>query len=1036
MTACGVCATDVQVNAKFCHECGAPVVAHAPAEYKQVTVLFADVVHSMDLAAAVGPERLREIMAELLDRSAAVVKRYGGTLDKFTGDGIMAVFGAPIALEDHALRACMAALEIQAQTDLTLRVGLNSGQVIAGEIGSSTASYTAIGEQVGLAQRMESVAPPGGVMLSESTARLVENAVVLGVPESVRIKGGDTPVAARRLLSIGEHQPRRRSEAPLVGRTWELNAATAILDEAISGAGCVITIVGSPGIGKSRLVRETAAAAVAQGVSVFTTHCESHATDIPFHVVARMMRANTGIDGLDAVQARERVRERLPMAGLDDLSLIDDLLGISDPDAPIPEIGPDARRRRITAVVKSASVSGRQPAVYVIEDAHWIDTASEAMLADFMTVAPQTPTLMVITYRPEYRGLLSQVPGAQTIALRPLSDAHTTELTTELVGTDPSLAPLVERIAARAAGNPLFAEEIVRDLAERDVVDGHPGSYVLRAEGADVDVPANLQSTIGARIDRLPSAAKKTLNAASVIGMRFEAELLAELLGDAEMDQLIAAELVDQVSFTTPVEYAFRHPLTRAVAYESQLKSDRAALHRRLADAIETRGTTDENAALIAAHLEAADELPAAFNWHMRAATWSTFRNFAAAQSSWLRARQVADRLPGDDEDRLSMRIAPRALLCAHEYRIRSGRGDAEFSELKELCTAAGDDRSLAIGLAGVTLATQLSSGPREAASLAKELVRLVESIGDPALTVALSVAYLNEILAAGDVSTAVRLAQRVIDLGDGEPVGSELISVSPMANALAIRGTARWCSALPGWRDDFDRALNRIAAVAPEFRSGAFWIIYLMAVPNGVLIPDAATAATAAEILSASEQFGEQVTIDLARIARGIVLSYCDGPERDIGFRILGEVYESFQHEPLTIPHNEQLVEIHIAREMGRLGDFDNAIGLARSALDDYFRSQEVIWLGPSTAVLVDLLLFRGAAPDVREAREAINRLAGAQAIAGLAVSEIWLTRLWALLARAEGDDVTYRDQRDRYREMAHELGFEGHIAMAEAMA
>ncbi len=215
---CGSCGTELPPNSKFCNECGAPVTqVSRSAEYKQVTVLFADVVHSMDIAAAVGAERLREIMSELLDRSTAVVKRYGGTLSQFTGDGIMAVFGAPITLEDHAVRACLAALGIQEEAkrlavevhdrdgiDLRLRVGLNSGQVIAGEIGSGALGYTAIGEQVGMAQRMESVAPPGGVMLSASTARLVEGAAALGEPEMVRIKGAEStsgrpsPVGHRR----------------------------------------------------------------------------------------------------------------------------------------------------------------------------------------------------------------------------------------------------------------------------------------------------------------------------------------------------------------------------------------------------------------------------------------------------------------------------------------------------------------------------------------------------------------------------------------------------------------------------------------------------------------------------------------------------------------------------------------------------------------------------------------------------------------------------------------------------------------------
>ena len=212
--ACGTCGTAaLRDDAKFCDECGAPIAQpHKVAEYKQVTVMFADVAHSMDIAAAVGTERLREIMTELVTHAAAVVQRYNGTVDKFTGDGIMAVFGAPAALEDHALRACLAALGIQEEVtrlaaevkdrddiDLWLRVGLNSGQVIAGEIGSGPLGYTAVGEQVGMAQRMESVAPPGGVMLSESTAQLVEDAAVLGEPEMVHIKGGHVAVPARRL---------------------------------------------------------------------------------------------------------------------------------------------------------------------------------------------------------------------------------------------------------------------------------------------------------------------------------------------------------------------------------------------------------------------------------------------------------------------------------------------------------------------------------------------------------------------------------------------------------------------------------------------------------------------------------------------------------------------------------------------------------------------------------------------------------------------------------------------------------------------
>src|ERR1700758_372149 len=423
---CGSCGTELPPNSKFCNECGAAVATTTtPAEYKQVTVLFADVVHSMDIAAAVGAERLREIMADLADRCAAVVQRYGGTVDKFTGDGIMAVFGAPIALEDHAIRACLAALGVQEEAkrlavdvaerdgvDLQLRVGLNSGEVIAGEIGSGPFGYTAVGDQVGMAQRMQSVAPPGGVMLTASTARLVDDAATLGDAELVQIKGGDAPVPARRLLGMGErHRAIGRAESTLVGRRWEMSAVESLLDRAVDGHGTVVGVVGPPGIGKSRLVREVAAMAGSRGVEVFSAFCESHTSQVAFHAVARLLRAIAGVEGLDEQTARDRVRGRVFAADPEDLLLLDDLLGIADPNVALPAIDPDARRRRLTALLNAASLARDTPAVYVVEDVHWIDEVSESLLADFLTVIPQTPSLVLATYRSEYEGALARVHG-------------------------------------------------------------------------------------------------------------------------------------------------------------------------------------------------------------------------------------------------------------------------------------------------------------------------------------------------------------------------------------------------------------------------------------------------------------------------------------------------------------------------------------------------------------------------------------------------------------------------------------------------
>ena len=331
--------------------------------------------------------------------------------------------------------------------DLRLRVGLNSGQVIAGEIGSGALGYTAIGEQVGMAQRMESVAPPGGVMLSASTARLVDGAAALGEPEMVRIKGADEPVRAHRLLGMGErHRAVGRAESNLVGRRWEMSAVEGLLDRAIDGHGAVVGVVGPPGIGKSRLVREVAAMARRRGVEVFTAFCESHTSQVPFHAVARLLRAAFGVEGLDAQAARDAsARRGFLTQTRRTCCYFDDLLGITDPDVELPKIDPDARRRRLTALVNAASLARESPAVYVVEDAHWIDEVSESMLADFFTVIPQTPSLVLVTYRPEYEGALTRVHGAQTIALAPLSDSETAALVSELLGPDPRSAGWARR---------------------------------------------------------------------------------------------------------------------------------------------------------------------------------------------------------------------------------------------------------------------------------------------------------------------------------------------------------------------------------------------------------------------------------------------------------------------------------------------------------------------------------------------------------------------------------------------------------------
>jgi adenylate cyclase len=1038
-TPCQACGAEPRDGARFCDACGSPIAtADSHAEYKQVTVLFADVVHSMDIAAALGTERLREIMAELFARTSSIVKRYAGTVDKFTGDGIMAVFGAPMALEDHAARACRAALDIQSDVKqwatllqtgdgirLELRIGLNSGQVIAGEIGSGPLAYTAIGQQVGMAQRMESVAPAGGVMISESTARLVDNVTMLGETELVHIKGADDPVPARLLLGIAAQRRTDRANTTFVGREWEMVALKGMLDRAVSGKGCVVGVVGLPGIGKSRIAREIGSLAEAKGVEIFTTYCESHTTDVPFHAATGLLRSVTGSTGLDGVDARAQVRSRFPDADADDLLLLDDLLGIGDPAAALPQIDPDARRRRLFAMVKAAALDRSAPAVYVIEDAHWIDGISESLLAEFLAVVPRTPTLVLVTYRPEYDGALAHSPRSQTIALEPLDESQMLALGTELLGEDRSVNELADLIVSRAAGNPFFAEEIVRDLSERDVLVGGRGCYLCIDPGGDVHVPRTLQAVIAARIDRLDPVAKRALNAAAVIGSRFTPDMLHALGIDTAVSDLVSAELIDQTALNPQPEYVFRHPLIRAVAYESQLKSDRVQLHRRVAAGIEQH---DQNAALIAEHLEAAGDLRAAYEWHMRAGAWSTNRDIAAAQLSWERALAVADDMPADTANHMAMRIAPRTLICGNSWRTFNRHTPARFEELRDLCDQADDKASLAMGMAGMTVEHVLHNRLRDASRLASEYMAMLEAFGNPSLTIALSFAGIVAKHQTGETDDVMRWAAAVIDLAGADVEKDTFVIGSPMAMALAWRGVGRFQKGLPGWRDDFDRA-SAIAEQSDALSQSAIITYKYAGIPRGVFAANETALREIESALHLAERSNDDMALVLLPLTFGMALIH-HGQDRQRGYDILRALREKCVRQRFAM-NIVPLVDVYLAHQSADQGQEDVAIEQWLALAEEMLGAGNYANIDLPMMFAVETLISRGR---YEQAAVELERLAATIADREWKSREISVLRLRALLARARGDDA-YRDLRDQYRAMADDLCFEGHMAWAAAM-
>ena len=1041
---CGSCGTELNETAKFCSECGAAVSAGTPpAEYKQVTVLFADVVRSMDIAAAVGAERLREIMAELVSTGAAVVRRYGGTMEKFTGDGLMALFGAPVALEDHAIRACLAALAIQEATnglaaevrrrdgvDLRLRVGLNSGRVVTGEIGPGISGYTAIGEQVGLAQRMESVAPPGWVMLSESTAHLVEHTAILADTELVSIKGKDDPVSARRLLAIEpRHALAGGTESRLVGRGWDMAVVEAIVDRAIDGRGGVVGVVGPPGIGKSRVAREAAAAAAGRGIEVFWTFCESHASDIPFGVVRQLLRAAYGVADRDGEAAHARVREQVPDADPQDLLLLNDLLGVADPEVPLAQIDPDARRRRLTALINTASLERTEPAVYIIEDAHWVDAVSESMLADFLTVIPQTKLMVLITSRPEYQGALKRVHGAQTIALAPLDDSDTAALIGELLGSHPSVGELAAIIAERAAGNPFFAEEMVRELAQRGVLTGEHGRYVCRTDVAEVSVPATVQAAIEARIDRLDTAAKRTLTAASVIGARFGAELLAALGIDAVVDELLSAELIDQVRFTTTAEYAFRHPLIRAVAYESQLSINREQTHRTLAAAIEARdrSAADENAALIATHLEAAGELAESCRWHLRAAEWLRPRHLPAARTQWENARRIADELPDDHDDVIAMRIAPRTMLISTTLYVGSGADiDERYREFRDLTTQTGDLTSLAIATAGLIFSFAVNDNRvPEAAALASELEDMVSHIDCDAETRSIilnAVAFVR--FANCEFDAALKVIDAIHALSTDVPA-DELIA----ANALL--GAIETCA---GRYEAGRRRLREEREHAYALQSARYASILVYLVVTTALGVDQAdeTLDHVREALRRAESVGHISEIILAQMACGKVLLRVEDTALNEAIDVLHKAHANIRkHKSLTIAL--PAVSADLAIDAARHGRIDEAIDELNATFALQMSGGSRVFVGCAGEALVGLLIERGCTDDLTEAHRIVDHWQDRRP--GIPALDLWWLKSRALLAKVEGDSEGYAELATQYLELCEKLDARGRLDEARQM-
>ncbi|HZA09782.1 ATP-binding protein [Mycobacterium sp.] len=1016
----------------------------AVGERKQVTVLFGDVVGSMRLAAALDPERLREIMYELFNKSAAIVQRYRGTVDKFTGDGLMALFGAPVALEDHAMRACITALEIQAaaeklaaevrrrdNVELKVRVGLNSGEVVAGEIGRGPGRYTAVGHSVGMAQRMEAAAPPGTVLCSESTARLVEGRAQLGPTNSVAVKGETRLIPARRLLSVPVQETVvGRDAGPMLGRDAELQEIMRVFD---SGDASVIGVVGEPGIGKSRLIREFAARVRRKEADVVVARCDAHTADVPLWALSRMLRAMFGVSRLDDPAARAQVLERLPItAHSDGARVLFDLLGITEPGSAPVELSLDARHRRLVdAMIKATEFRSRR-AVFILEDAHWIDAASEATLSEFAASLSALQSTLVTTYRPEYRGPLRDQPDT-TITLSPLTDDTAVAMAEGLIGHDPTVGGIADLIARSAAGNPFFVEEMVRDLADRGVLAGSRGCYRRQGDVDPSTVPATVHTVVAARIDRLPPQAKWILNAAAVIGSSFDVDRVQTLLPNTDRDDLadlVSMELIDQIEFLPRARYCFRHPLIRKVAYESQLTATRAGAHRRLASALQTLHppAVDDNAALIATHLEAAGDLKPAYDWHMRAANWLKTRDMVAARTSWERARRIADRLPSEQPGSMALRAAPRTMLVWTDWLVGADPdADTCYDELRALTEQSGDTLSLAIGMAGrVTAWCENYSRPVAAAALAAELAGMIDDVrADPMSKADLLFAVTWAQFVVCDFEAVLRNADRIRLIAGSAVTGS-------IARANAVCGVSRILRGdVRSGRRELAIAIEQARQLDPVTHAAVMTLKCGLAA-IGLEIPEDTTLQDAREALNRAEEFGDRFALACALWACGTLLLRMERHSVATAVDYLERARSIItKHRTVTIALAP--IEADLAIAAARAGDRDVAIDSVRAALIRQYENFDFMFLGVTTTALVQLLVDRSGADDIAEATAWAQRLEGQASQLTLPTFELSAAFCRIVITRSGGDAALSTAQ---YLDIAQRLDARGKFLVLHPVA
>ena len=697
-------------------------------ERKRVTILFTDIKGSQQLAEELGPEAWHEVLDRFFSILSEGIHRYEGTINQYTGDGVMALFGAPIAHEDHALRACLASLDLQAAlrefgdelrlkqgVNLSVRVGINSGEVIVGSIGDDLRmDYTAQGHSVGLAARMEQICEPGHIFLTENTARQVSGYVQLRDLGEMQVKGSSEPLHVFDLEGMGALRTRldasrARGLSRFVGRERESRLLDDALSRAIEGDMQVVGVIGNGGVGKSRLCFELIERARGRGVEVCQGTGVPYASAVPFHPVKSLLSGAVGIEAEDSpLEARRKIAGSLAMAGItqgESAKLVADFLSVADPGERL-EIPPEAREHRLFEVVVDLLTHCNCPMLVLIEDLHWIDAGSEAFLKELIVKLKGSKIMLLLNYRPEYvADWLVPIMDLE-LPLSALGEKELGVIADELLGSDASVQPVRQDIIQRAGGNPFFVEEAIRSLAEAGHLEGARGAYVMGRALDKLLIPDSVQEILAARIDRLGDAEKRVLQHAAVIGKGFSATDLCQLLEEERAQVSAGLQELEEAGFVNSADgeqYDFCHPMTQEVAYKAQLSAARAKMHARYAGYLESQVSNpdvpDEQTVQIAHHLERGGEALRAAEWHLKAAIWFIPRDARATFDSYRKARDLVDEAGARDDPKAShLAIAARAGMVRSALlgRVDDQETEIAYQEARQIVEKTGDRAGLA----------------------------------------------------------------------------------------------------------------------------------------------------------------------------------------------------------------------------------------------------------------------------------------------------------------------------------------------------